>query len=239
MTGRDIMQRQRIWIFLLPGLLSACTPMAGDVVTGLVKLPTGDIVSAATDRFGSWERVQAVKANARAAIAQARADRARAEADRAAHVTLVLDTPEKISAWGLIQANERLAQANTALRDVAVALATGKADADGIMFDPFPEGAFSEFAHTILAGGADLLNTPAAGLVAGGWALDKIFNGRPPSNQFNGPVNADGSFNNSTLHQTGSTGNPMMQPFGVRPEVVHPEVVHADVFPVSTPAEKE
>ena len=237
MTGGDIMLR--LWIFLLPGLLSACTPMAGDVVTNLVKLPTGDIVSAATDRFGSWERVQAVKAKARAEIARAKAGRARAEADKASHVTLVLDTPEKISAWGLIQANERLAQVNTALRDVAVALATGKASTDGIIFDPFPEGAFSEFAHTLFGGVADVFNTPTAGLVAGGWALDKIFNGRPPSNQFNGPVNADGSFNNSTLHQTGSTGNPMMQPYGVRPEVVHPEVVHADVVPVPTPAEKE
>jgi len=175
MPGMDIMQR--LLIFLLLGLLSACTPMTGaDALTNLVKLPTGEIVSASTDRFGSWERVQAVKANARAAIAQARADRARAEADRAAHVTLVLDTPEKISAWGLIQANERLAQANTALRDVAVALATGKASADGIIFDPFPEGAFSEFAHTLFGGVADVFDTPTAGLVAGGWALDKIFN---------------------------------------------------------------
>jgi len=207
--------------------------MAGDVVTNLVKLPTGEIVSAATDRFGSWERVQIIKANNKAKIAKSKADQARAEADKAAHVTLVLDTPEKISAWGLIQANERLAEANTALRDVAVAMATGKALADGITFDPFPEGAFAEFANSIFSGVSDVFNTPTAGLVADGWAMDKVFNGRPAGNQFNGTVNADGSFNSSTLHQTGSTGNPTMQPYAVQPEVVHADVVHADVVPVS------
>ena len=196
---------KKAWLILISIVLSGCSPMAGDVVTNLVKLPTGEIVSAATDRFGSWERVQAVKANARAKIAQARADQAKAEADKAAHVTIVLDTPEKISAWGLVQANERLAQANTALRDVAVALATGKASTDGIVFDRFPEGAFAEFARTLFGGVADVFDTPTAGLVAGGWALDKVFNSRPPSNQFNGPVNADSSFNNIELHQTSST----------------------------------
>ena len=222
-------------LLLLPLLFSGCTPMAGDVVTNLVKLPTGEIVTAATDRFGSWERVQIIKANNKAKIAKAKADKVRAEADKAARVTLVLDTPEKISTWGLIQANERLAEANTALKEVALALATGKASVDGIIFDPFPEGAFSEFAHSIFSGVADVFNTPTAGLVAGGWAMDKVFNGRPAGNQFNGTVNADGSFNSSTLHQTGSTGNPMMQPYGVRPEVVHSDVVHADVVSVPQP----
>lgn len=193
-----------LMLIVLLLVLSGCIPVAGDVVSNLVELPTGKIVSAATDRFGSWERVQAIKADARVEIAKAKADRARAEADKAAHVTLILDTPEKISAWGLIQANERLAEANTALKVVAVALATGKASTDGIIFDPFPEGAFAEFAHAVLSGSADLLNTPAAGIVAEGYALDRVFNGRPPSNQFNGPVNADSSFNNIELHQTNS-----------------------------------
>ena len=104
---------------------------------------------------------------------------------------------------------------------------------EGIVFYEQPEGVISETISAIGGAAKEILNTPVAlavgtGVVLNG-ALDKM--GQHSGNQFNGDVNADNSFNNSTLHQAGSaSGTATMQPYTVtQPE---PTIVHADVIEV-------
>jgi hypothetical protein len=210
-------------------LLAGCV-QSTDVVTSLVKLPTGEIVSAATDRLGVHERVRASEEATKRqemALEIEREKTKQARLEKRAAVQITISDKDSLAVWALSKANDNLARSNEILGE-AVSLLTGH---DKYRYQylasgaKFPEGAFAEFARTILHGGAEILETPTAGIVAGGWALDKVLNNRPATNQFSGDVHADNSFNASTLHQTGSTGNPSMQPTVVRPEVVHADVV--------------
>jgi hypothetical protein len=206
--------------------LHGCTSMQGvaGALGGASKLAT-----AATDRIGAWAQVRVAETGVGVAIAKAREAEALAKvasANNADRVSVVLDSPEKIAVYKLAEANRSLASLGEGLVRVALALAPGKhGDGELMQYTPFVGGAFTEAFTAIGEAAKGILDTTPAGLLAGGIALDKVFNGRPAGNIFHGDVSAEESFNTNELHQTGSTGNPSMAPHVAEPVVVHADTV--------------
>ena len=195
-----------------------------NIVSNLVKLPTGQIVSAATNRFGSYERVRAMEEKTKQQIAKTEAAKAKAEEARyRENIKVTITTSKQLADYALMRANDALARANDTLGRALIAITSGKSIYD-LPSTPFPEGAFTAAFRTIFHGAAEVLDTPTSMFVGGGWALDRILSGANAGagNQFNlkdGDINASKSFNNSVMHQTNSSGA-VMQPEVVRPEVV-------------------
>lgn len=195
-----------------------------NIVSNLVKLPTGEIVSAATNRFGSYERVRAMEEKTKQEIAKAQEAKYKAAAARySENVKVTITTGKQLADYALMRANDALSRANDIMGRALIAITSGKSIYD-LPSTPFPEGAFAEAFRTVFHGTAEVLDTPTSMFVGGGWALDKILSGANAGagNQFNlqnGDLNASKSFNNSEMHQTSSSGA-IMQPEVVRPEVV-------------------
>ncbi len=208
-----------------------------NIVSNLVRLPTGQIVSAATNRFGSYERVRAMEEKTKQAIAKT--GMARAEAEKAryaqnAHITI--STDKQMADYALMRANDALSRANDTLGRAVIALSSGKSVYD-LPSTPFPEGAFAEGLRTIFNGTAEVLDTPTSMFVGGGWALDRILSGANAGagNQFNlrnGDLNATKSFNHTWMKQINSSSATMIrQPYETKPEVV---IMPTSTMPATT-----
>jgi len=144
---------------------------AGDIASNLVKLPTGDIVSAATDRFGSWERVEIARSSERKSENELMLEKVKKSGPAP---QIVINDKESMVAYKDAKAYEALAAANKSLADIATALAVGNSAASNIPVTPFPQGAFAEGFRAFGAGAKDVLSTPASGILAGGYAIGKV-----------------------------------------------------------------
>jgi len=204
------------------------------VADSLIRLPSGEIVSAATDRWGSWERVRASEEGTKVKALEAEIKRAEADmamAESKAAVNINISTNEELLTYALHTANERLAQSNQTLGRIALALASGGSPYDNLVSaTPMPRGAFAEFADSMWGGAKGVLDTPAAGIAAGGYFVKEIVKASTAGagHEFNlaeGDLNASGAFNRTEVNQfstTESTLGVTEQPYTVEPRVVTP-----------------
>jgi len=200
------MKQIMLIIFILI-LLTGCGG-TGNVITDMAILPTGEIVSAATDRWGSWERVRAIEEKTKQEFAKA--ETAKAEAEKVEFLNkestvITISDKDAMAIYALHEANKSLAKANAILGKVALALSNGGSPyKDLVSYTPVIQGAFAEGFDSIFGGAAKVLNTPVAGLIAGGWAAKELVNatGKNSGSTFNtegGDVNAQDSFNRSDV----------------------------------------
>lgn len=194
------------WMFLkmllvmvLILILSGCAQPVN-----LTKLPTSEIVNAATNRWGSWERVRKDEEKTKQDVAKA--EKAKAEVDKLRlasreNVQIIIDSKDELQTYALSKANDNLAEANRILGQAVDALSGTKSVYADLSTTPMPQGAFAEGIKATGDAVAKVANTPAAMIVNTGlaarWILDKANAGAP--NQFNlakGDLNAKGSFNN-------------------------------------------
>lgn len=160
-------------IIILSLFLSGCS--GTDIASSLVQLPTGEIVSSATDRFGSWERVEISRHN----LEISNNDLELAKLDKQAkepQVTIVIDSAAELEAYERLESVKALSKANDMLGKAVVALAEKDKPAVSDA-TPFPKGAFAEGIESFGKAGKDILSTPASGIVAGGYALGKVLDG--------------------------------------------------------------
>jgi hypothetical protein len=191
--------KRRILLVPVLFLLTGCA----DTAT-LMQLPTGEIVNAATDRWGSWERVRKDEEKTKQKIAEA--EKARADSDAVKYtvarenVRITIDSKDELYTYALSKANDNLAEANRILGEAIRALSgKGSVYAD-LPVTPAPKGAFAEGFESFSDGFAKIANTPVGLILGGGlaakWIIDKANAGA--GNQFNlaeGDLNSTGSFN--------------------------------------------
>lgn len=194
MEGEE-MKKSIVFLCLL---LTGC---AG--TTDLMQLPTGDIVNASTDRWGSWERVRKDEEKTKQEIAKA--EKAKAETEKVKYavrenVQVNISGDKELALYALKSANDNLAAANKILGDAVNALAGGGSVYKDLPSTPMPKGAFAETIESTGDAVSKLANSPVALVVGSGraakWILDAAEAGAPT--QFNlerGDLNARGSFN--------------------------------------------
>ncbi len=146
-----------------------------DVVSQLVKLPTGEIVSTATDRFGSWERAISSQNEAKGKWADMEKAKYHAELNKP-KVTIAIDTKDEMTMYTIQRANENIAASNLALKEVAIALANNGKTIYSDLFPEikFPKGAFAEGFESFGKGARDVLGSPAAVIGSTGYAVGQF-----------------------------------------------------------------
>lgn len=186
-------------------LLITALPLLGGCAdpASLLQLPTGDIVSSATDRWGSWERVRQDEEKTKQEVAKAEKAKAELEQVRAAsreNVQITINSHEELQTYALARANDNLAEANRILGTAVEALSGRGSVYKDLPSTPMPKGAFAEGIEATGDAVAKVANTPVALVTGAGlaakWIIGKANAGAP--NQFNladGDLNAKGSFN--------------------------------------------
>ena len=223
---------------LLPVVALGVLPLLGgcasDIGANPVRLPTGDIVSSATDRFGSWERVELGKTKVAAKIIDTEKAKAEARAEEAKarqKVTITINDKDSMALYQLGEANRMLYESNMMIGKVLKTVVSNGNEYAGLVgYSSMPKGAFAEGFDSFFGGVAKVGNAEATKFLSGGWALKEVL-GAVKGNQysFGGDFNGTDSFNYTEQHQTGSTGNPVLQPLAVEPTVV--ETVAPEVTP--------
>ena len=143
---------------------------SGSNVAQLVTLPTGEIVSAATNRFGSWERVEIAKSAERAAATNLELAKLEFSKSSEPQVVITIDSVEAMESYERSKSVDALAKANDMLGKVAVSLAEKDKPAVSNT-TPFPKGAFAEGFESFGKGIKDVGNTPATVILSTGYAL--------------------------------------------------------------------
>ncbi len=192
------MKRTIQFFILMPFLwLTGCADQAQ-----MLTLPTGEIVSASTSRFGSWERVAIKQADVRKAKYEARKEEASSHIQAA--TTWNLSTEASQALFVSHQALQTVSQTNQRLVDVIEVIAGGGESQD---YTPMPKGAFAEFLDSAGNFAGTILNSAGGklgiGLLAGAEVLDRV--GQNSGDR----VNTDGgdvsdSLNDREDHMTGN-----------------------------------
>jgi len=194
-------------------------------VSSTVKDVSGDVVSLATNRFGSHERIEIARAKTarqaltlRAKETELEIAKARAEEAKAKSVQIVLDTPEKIKEYSitrtmelLLSTVENMIGANKENAKVAQILAANGRYEYDTLFTPTkqPKGAVAEGIDS-LTGLAETPGVTAAGIGYGGGQFLRGLRGGlggGPSISVNGDNTGQLSIENSSISQkTGGDG---------------------------------
>jgi hypothetical protein len=150
------------WIVFLCCFAQIST--AADILSNIVQLPTGQIVSAATTRFGSWERVRIAEQATRSE--EISLEKLKLEkADPAPQI--IINTPEALAIHELARMTEIVAASNQAMTGIIIRLTGGEVERS----TPMPKGAFAEFIDSVGTAGEKIARTPAVAIVSTGYAL--------------------------------------------------------------------
>jgi len=175
---------KNLWLLiavLIGVFMSGCADPS-NVVSELIQLPTGEIVTAATGRHGSAERSYVARMDA----VKAGIELEKIKEQKKDQVIIKIDSKDEMTAFALYKANENMRVAMETM-GVALRAMSGQRSDYEVMFAAYqvPEGAFAEGIKAVGTAGRDLLGTPASMLVAGGYAAGEFFKGYDRSGQSN------------------------------------------------------
>lgn len=170
--------------------LGGCVGTTGtDMLTQLVKLPTGEIVTAATGRHGSAERAYISKMGA----VKAGIELETVKEQKKDQVVIKIDSKDEMNSYALLKANNNMLTAVKILGSAVEAM-SGRPSKYQVMYAAYqvPEGAFAEGIKAVGTAGRDLLGTTASTLYAGGWAFGKVMDGYDKASGDRTSINSDG-----------------------------------------------